>query len=911
VVVVLEDLHWADTASLRLLEFAVQHTWFERLLLVGTYRDVEVEAGGHPLQPLLTPLLAKATTVTLTGLGSDEVGALMARTAGREPEPDLVAEVHRRTGGNPFFVEQTARLWHSGSSAGAIAPGVRDALRRRISLLPVPVGQVLTAAAVLGREFHRQLLAASAEAPVPQVDRLLDQAVAARLVVVLGAGRFAFIHDLVRETLYEALGEADLRARHAAVVRALDRSPALADRVLPADLARHAYLAGDQLEPDRAVDLLLDAAKDAGTRLATEESLGHYRRAGERVAGCARRRQVLVTVDLGRELRHVGEREEARALFQEAAALARAEDDPELLARIALTLRHVDGQDDLEGLGRELLAEAHGRLIRGGEPASTPFSPERLAEELSVHLAMRARLAEDDDALVFGLWARHDSIWGLGSATERVALTDELIAVGRRAGDSGIEHFASSLRWVALLELGDPRYLDQFNAFVGLTERADQPMSRYMSIVDRSIIAALNGRFQESELLLDEVVATAEESKHEHFGFMADHLRWALWQLQGRFEDLAGLERTLGERGHPHPRLLAGITAAQRDDPAAALRYRDDVTVGGEPYPRPFAPLALRLQAQLAVALRDPELCERTRAALTPYRGQWLVSLYGCDISGPVDLWLGMVDAVQGRWDEAVEGLTAAHRSAEQLQTRPWSVEARTALAQTLLDRGDAEAVPALLADLAREAAEFGMRHIVERVERMRTATPATQTAAAHVFRRDGAVWTVGIDGHTVHLPDAKGLRDLHLLLSQPGTDLPAVQLLSPEGGEVVVAARRLGGDPILDEEAKARYKRRLTQLDDEIDRAVERADDVRAAALDQERHALLEELRTAAGLAGRSRRLGDEAERARKTVTARIRDALRKLDERHPELAAHLRATVSTGATCRYHPDRPTPWQL
>ncbi|MFC6679980.1 hypothetical protein ACFQE7_29130 [Nonomuraea ferruginea] len=165
--------------------------------------------------------------------------------------------------------------------------------------------------------------------------------------------------------------------------------------------------------------------------------------------------------------------------------------------------------------------------------------------------------------------------------------------------------------------------------------------------------------------------------------------------------------------------------------------------------------------------------------------------------------------------------------------------------------------------------------------------------------------------GRAVHVPDAKGLRDLHTLLGSPGTDMPAVRLLDPEGGELVVAARRMGGDDVLDEEAKARYRHHLTLLDEEIDRATELGDDRRAAELDGERAALLEELRRAAGLGGRSRRLGDEAERARKTVTARIRDVLRKLDRAHPELAAHLRATVSTGSTCRYQPDTPITWRL
>lgn len=92
-------------------------------------------------------------------------------------------------------------------------------------------------------------------------------------------------------------------------------------------------------------------------------------------------------------------------------------------------------------------------------------------------------------------------------------------------------------------------------------------------------------------------------------------------------------------------------------------------------------------------------------------------------------------------------------------------------------------------------------------------------------FRRNGPVWQLRWDGVTVHVPDAKGLRDLHSLLGLPGTDVPAVQLLAPEGGDLVVAAGQLGGDPVLDEEAKRRYKEHLARLDAEIDRAAARDD--------------------------------------------------------------------------------------
>ena len=283
-----------------------------------------------------------------------------------------------------------------------------------------------------------------------------------------------------------------------------------------------------------------------------------------------------------------------------------------------------------------------------------------------------------------------------------------------------------------------------------------------------------------------------------------------------------------------------------------------------------------RLLAQTAARTRDPRLCDRARAALAPHRGEWAVSLYGCDIGGPVDLWVAVVDAAQERWEDAVAGFTAARDAADRLRARPWSARAGAGLADALAR--------------LEEAGDAG---------------------TASEFTRDGAVWRLRYGGRVVHLPEAKGLADLHLLLGRPGTDVPAVELLDPAAGPELVAARRLGGDPVLDEQAKESYRRRLTELDEAIEQADGRGDDRRAAALDQERAALLDQLRAAAGLAGRTRRLGDEAERARKTVGARIRHTLRRLDRRHPELAAHLRGAVSTGATCRYAPAEPVAWRL
>ncbi|MFC8622250.1 ATP-binding protein [Streptomyces anulatus] len=1078
-VVVLDDLHSSDPASLRLLEFAAQHAWFERLLLIGTYRDVEVDAPGHPLQQLILPLVSRAaTTLTLTGLGRDEVGRLMAVTTGREPAPQLIDEVHRRTGGNPFFVEQTARLWHSGSPVSTIPPGVREAVRQRLALLPEPVVSLLTSAALLGREFRRQVLAVVHGSPAAHVDRLLEPAVVARVVVPRPSGQYAFAHDLLRETLYASLDEAEARERHAAAVRSLDAHGGLGDAVRPGALARHAHLAGSALDRDRRIDLLLAAARDASGRLADEEAVGHYRRAlavasgepgesGESgepggpgasvgpegpgrpgeprespggasggVPACGTgtadgtgaadgtstadaegrgpdlRRAVLIGLDLSGQLRHAGETAEAQRLLDRSVALARELDEPELLARVAITL-HRDsslGGRDVPTMG--LLAEAHHRIT--GKEGQESLSDDRLAQELAIHIMALARNGSDDEALAFSLWARHDSVWGLGSAMERLGLTDEMTVVGRRTQHQDMELHATSMRWVALLELGDPAFIGQFRAFVRLAELTELPRFALGIAVDTSLIAALQGRFAEASTALEDDALDPESNDHVAFGFMGHHLRWALHLLQGHFAEAEEVLGLLPGAGYPYPGLLEAVTAVEQGDATPALRLIAEQADRAAPYPRAFMPLWLRLLAQTAAITGDPRLITRAEDELTPYTGQWIVSLYGCDIGGPVDLWLGMLAAARDDQDAAVAALTEAAASSDRLGARPWAVRARLCLARSLLARagaagagagddgvaraectgsgpgpgvgamraegagdspGDAGQARRLLGEVAREAGELAMTHVEAEAAALHTAPPSTADPAATTaaatdasttprlsvsdpsvsgpaapraqdpdaapgrgtagasagssagasagapagtravpsaeFRRNGPVWQLRWDGVTVHVPDAKGLRDLHSLLGLPGSDVPAVQLLAPEGGDLVVAAGQLGGDPVLDEEAKRRYKEHLARLDAEIDRAAARDDARGVEKYDRERQALLDQLRSAAGLGGRTRRLGDQTERARKTVTARIRDTLRKLDTLHPALAAHLKASVTTGTTCAYRPEHSPVWRL
>ncbi|MFC3455483.1 AAA family ATPase [Amycolatopsis speibonae] len=876
---VLDDLEHAGPDALRVLEFVARHVAFDRVVLLAACRDPEPGSA-------LAPLSARATLVPLTGLSRADVGELMTRLTGEPPEDCQVAALHRRTGGNPAFVEQAIRFRQSTGSETSVAPGIMETVRARLASLPPPVVRTLSAAAVLGLEFQSDLLPAMTGDPALRIGRLLDTAVGARLLVSGQEGQFSFVHGVVRETLCDQLGEDEIGRLHLAAVEAYTRVPGWAGGRFSGELAHHVHHAGERLDRARALRYLLSAARDPGRKLASAERVRHYRRALELVDD--QRARVKITLDLAHELQLAGEQGPAWQVFQEAATLARKLDDPELMARAALTLYRGPGADEA------LLAEAHGRLFGDlpGQPAAAV-----LANGIAERITGLARREGDDEALGFGLSAQHDLLWGPGTALERERLAEELTVTARRTADAEMEQYATDLRWVALLELGDPRYADYLDRFVALAASVGGPEAGAVALADRSIAAALAGHFAEAEELLDEVSG-------RHTAFMVHHLRWALLLQQGRFGELARLHGSLGRRDYPFPQLIEAITAVEAGDHDSALRFLAEVPAGPEPFPRMVMPLWLRFLAQVAAATRDPELCARARAGLRPFQELWLVSLHGGDVSGPVALWLAALDAAGGDWDAAIAGFGAARRQADLLSAVPWSLEARAGLANALMARrseGDLDAGLTLLDEVEEEAARIGMRGLAERARRIRAAGHRPDAE----FRHTGEVWQLAYAGRTIHMPATKGLRDLHTLLGAPGTAVPATVLLS--GG--MVPGLLLGADEILDETAKSRYKARLAELDALIDQATERGDVLRAAEADRERDALLGQLRAAAGLSGRSRRLGDEAERARKTVTARIRDTLRKLDDRHPALATHLRETVTTGSTCTYRADPAVRW--
>ena len=207
-------------------------------------------------------------------------------------------------------------------------------------------------------------------------------------------------------------------------------------------------------------------------------------------------------------------------------------------------------------------------------------------------------------------------------------------------------------------------------------------------------------------------------------------------------------------------------------------------------------------------------------------------------------------------------------------------------------------------------------------VERLHAPT-APPAASLNVFQREGDYWTVTFDGHTERIRDLKGMRYLARLLADPGREFHVLDLVAAERAGSAQADRDAGvtlprsglGDAgeLLDPTAKAAYRRRLAEIDDDLDQARAAGDTERAAQANAERDFLIRELARAFGLSGVARRAASAPERARASVTRAVRQAMARIGKHHPELGQHLARTIRTGTYCAYLPDprAPAGWRL
>jgi tetratricopeptide (TPR) repeat protein len=229
-------------------------------------------------------------------------------------------------------------------------------------------------------------------------------------------------------------------------------------------------------------------------------------------------------------------------------------------------------------------------------------------------------------------------------------------------------------------------------------------------------------------------------------------------------------------------------------------------------------------------------------------------------------------------------------------------------LARIALHHDDRRRAGEVLAEVEPLVAQMGDRGLRAEVGALRDRLGAAdETPTGAVLQQQGEVWRVGYAGELAHVTDRKGLRQLSELVRRPDIELSALELAVATDG----APRDLGdAGPLLDEQAKRAYRRRLRDLDEAVADAEADRDPHRAEQALEEREALLAELSRATGLAGRDRRAGSAVERARVNVTRTLRDAIASIGEVSPALGAHLRRCVHTGTLCRYSPDERLDWR-
>jgi len=935
-VVVLDDLHWADPPSLELLDFLTRRLHGARLLVVGTWRDAEV-GPGDPLAPLLAGLAGRAAVLPLAPLDDHGVGRVMAGILGRDPPPELAAAVRRRTGGNPFFVQQVTRLLAAragerggvgGAAAAGIPPGVGAAIEQRLERLDAPLRELVRAAAVAGPEVSPALLARVTGRPAAEVADLLAGAVRARVLSgpAEPPGPYRFAHDLFRETVDAGLDGATRARLHLAVARALEAERAAGGEVSPPRLAHHfaqAVAAGGAGQAQRYLAL---AARDAGRRQAHEEAARHWRRSLEllEAAGTAAPPRGEVLIELGEALRRAGDLAAARQAHLRALELARRDGDAGRLARAALGLHAVGSaswppRDELVEVLEEAAAALSGRRTALAARVLAALARElawngrdvERARPLARRAVAAARHAGDQATLAACLLAQHNVVWGPGSARERLALAAEILA---RAGDREAAVEARLLRVADLLELADPAVHAELAAFLRAAEALRQPRARYTALSRRAMLALLQGRLDDAERLIGEAAALGAEMGEPDAPNVCSEQLWALRAAQGRLSELreqllaAFPQDTVQGRWYL---VMSLLEEGDREGAEAAARSFGALDEGAVPRDRSWTD-GLTRAAEVAAELRERRMCERLHRLLLPHATDAATVGAAVCFRGAVAFYLGLLAAALDRHGDARDHFEQALAVHERLGAHPWALRTRYELACLPADTGGAEAAAAdrALADVAAAAGRLGMAALAQRAaERRRRAGQATVAEGA--FLRDGRDWALAWGGTTARMPDAKGLHDIAALLRAPGRPVHAADLLAASGERDGRAAAQLGADEVLDRRALRELRARLADLDEEAAEAERWHDAGRAARAGQERDALLAELRAAVGLGGRPRRLGDPSERARKAVTARIRHVLGRIDAVHPALAGHLRASLQTGTFCTYAPASPVRWRL
>lgn len=873
VLVILDDLQWADPSTLALLDLASRSPTSVGLGLIGAYRDTEFPTAARQR------LAAHASSTEhfhLEGLPVDDVRVLLEQVTGAPVEAGVAAAAHRRTGGHPFFVRELALLGDiTGVGGDRVPVAIRDAIEGRLRRLPDATLAALEAAALVGLTLLPDVVAAALGRSAMDVEDAVRPAIDAGILAT-GDGETRFAHDLLRETLQHRIDPVRRVELHRTIATALEERLRRGGPVTPSALARH-HLAALPVEgPDRAMRWALAAAAADRASLAFAEAAGHLRRLRRAVAlhavPVAEAQMVEILLAEADALARAGTTVEARGLLRRAADLAERTGEPGDTARAALATAHLGARFAVRR--NEIVRQLeHAReVIAGEDDALEARVTATLARELqhsvaddrprAAALSERAlelgRRAGERSTLLDCLLGRHDVLWQPGAAEARADVAREIIQVAIAAGDDDRHAEGLLLLANALLEQGSPAFESSLEACLSILDTRNEPRHRYTVLTRRACVALLRGDLDDAERLLEDAKALGDRILEPDAGNVHMSQRLELVRARDDPGELsafasAAVAHWTGAPIHANA-VAAGFLARAGDLEVAERHVAVVVDLGTWRADRSYLwSVFVRELAVAAVALDNRALCQELLEDLRPLVGS-------CGVNGAVVAFAGC-------------------------HAYPAALVA------------DAVGEPEMAA-LFRDRAELVHRRLGAGSWDTGSARRVTATGGRPAsMRREGAVWRLAFDGREATVAHSKGLGDIARLLAAPGTEIHVLDLFD--------APLRAGAaGELADRHAINAYRDRLLDVDAELDDAERDNDEERRVRAEIERQALVDEIVRVTGTGGRRRPFANHpAERARKAVTARVRDTIRKLEPVLPELAAHLEQGIVTGGYCRYRP--------
>jgi DNA-binding CsgD family transcriptional regulator len=779
--IVIEDLHWADVASLLLLEFLVHDVGTLRLLLVATYRNVDA-GRGHPLSATLG-LVARdprGVRVALGGLDFDDVARLVGAdgVARSDDGRELARLIHRETEGNPLFVTELVRLLRLEGRLDAAArfggglgvpQTVREVIARRLDALSAVAVEALGVAAVLGQEFDVPLLAGVMDCGVAEALARLEEAEAARIISP-GAerpGRYAFTHALVHEALYSGIPASRRGRLHLGAAETIESRYAADLETHLTALAYHFAQAGPLDERGRASSYAERAAHRAMQQLAYEEAAGFFELALSSLdlqppADPLRRCTLLV--ELGSAHASAGERGVANDVFRRAVTAARRLEDREAAARLlARAVLGIAGpplfglwpEPELPPLLEEALAALsepelvlRARLLTRRVVAC--FPPQAVADRLAAieDAVAVARLANDRSVLAAALLVQRFLLVRPEQMPVRQAVADEIVRLADGGTDRELLLRGLEARLLDAFELGDLSAFDASLSAIGaLAETLRHPYYRRNVLMWRSSRAVLAGALDEADELAGEAFALGKQ-----VGLADAELQRGFPRLISEWEGdrhAATVPRVrAAAAANPTQRAYRGIllwfladlatmdggAAGSRDDAAQELQQLAARAFDDLPFDQTRLSALFHLGAA-CVALGDAPRAALIYDLLQPYTGLLAVAPLAATVFGLVDSTLGRIAALLGRWQQAETHLAAALALAERVAAPLWLADAEIASAELLFaqhqrrcrgagDCGHPARAEALLTPALAAARERGATRLVRIASAARTAWP-------------------------------------------------------------------------------------------------------------------------------------------------------------------------------------------